>query len=360
MRGLPFVPVITAHPTEVRRKSILDREDELSGLLEQREAASIQTADQDDIDMQIKRAIRILWQTRMLRDNRITVQDEIENNLSIFVRTFLTALPSVKRRIARLFRLDQGDDALSSSWVLGGRRPRRQSQCLARKRWTMRCAVRPKPRWIIILAEIHALGAELSLSDVPGFDQPGAEGPRSHRQGDIRFTRRTNHTAVALTTCYARMAATRKALLGAGPGGRRGSRPRPMNAPEDFAADLDIIAASLTDNGDADLAEGRLLNLRESMAAFGFHLATMDVRQNCDVHERAVAELLRTAGADGDYLAMEEAARRRCLLCELSHAASAALALRRIFGRDGARAGHIKPRELAEEAVSAKTRSPIM
>ncbi|HYS45016.1 MAG TPA: phosphoenolpyruvate carboxylase, partial [Rhizomicrobium sp.] len=84
-----FVPVITAHPTEVRRKSILDRENELSELLERREMASIQTAERDEIEVQIKRAIRILWQTRMLRDNRITVQDEIENNLAIFARSFL-------------------------------------------------------------------------------------------------------------------------------------------------------------------------------------------------------------------------------------------------------------------------------
>jgi len=101
-----FVPVITAHPTEVRRKSILDRENELSDLLDRRDVASIQTAERDEIDVQIKRAIRVLWQTRMLRANRITVQDEIENNLAIFTRTFLPGLPLVKRRLARLFKLD--------------------------------------------------------------------------------------------------------------------------------------------------------------------------------------------------------------------------------------------------------------
>ena len=91
-----FVPVITAHPTEVRRKSILDRENELGELLERREAASLQTAERDEIDVQLKRAIRVLWQTRMLRNNRITVQDEIENNLAIFARSFLPGLPLVK------------------------------------------------------------------------------------------------------------------------------------------------------------------------------------------------------------------------------------------------------------------------
>ncbi|MFO1249486.1 MAG: phosphoenolpyruvate carboxylase, partial [Alphaproteobacteria bacterium] len=159
-----FVPVITAHPTEVRRKSILDRETELSQLLEQREAASVQTAEQDEIDVQIKRAIRILWQTRMLRDNRITVQDEIENNLAVFARSVLPGLPVVKRRLARLFRLD--GEIMSylkpGSWVGGDRdgNPNVSPD-------TLEYAVRRQAAIVLdyYLEEIHALGAEMSLAD---------------------------------------------------------------------------------------------------------------------------------------------------------------------------------------------------
>jgi phosphoenolpyruvate carboxylase len=116
------------------------------------------------------------------------------------------------------------------------------------------------------------------------------------------------------------MAATRKQLLGSGP-----NRPPRFDAQSyatatDFAVDLETITRSLAENGDADLAEGRLLDLRETVAAFGFHLATMDVRQNSDVHERAVAELLRTAGAAEDYVQLSEGARSALLLNELSHA----------------------------------------
>ena len=84
-----FVPVITAHPTEVRRKSILDRETQIGELLERRDRASAQTPEQAEIDAQLKREIRTLWQTRMLRDIRIQVSDEIDNNLAIFSQTFL-------------------------------------------------------------------------------------------------------------------------------------------------------------------------------------------------------------------------------------------------------------------------------
>jgi phosphoenolpyruvate carboxylase len=313
-----FVPVITAHPTEVRRKSILDRENEISALLERRDGASLQTSELGEIDAQLKRAIRVLWQTRMLRSTRINVQDEIENNLAIFARTFLPGLPLVKRRLSRLFRLDGEIMAYlkPGSWVGGDRdgNPNVSPE-------TLDYAVRRQAEVILdhYLAEIHALGAELSLSDslIATSDAlkklAAADDQISIHQEDEPYRR-------ALVTCYARMAATRTALLGRAPVLVPRFAAKPYATPEDFAADLDIIATSLSQNGDGDLAEGRLMNLREAVGAFGFHLATMDVRQNSDVHERAAAELLKVAGAQDDYLALDEVARTALLLGELAHA----------------------------------------
>ena len=313
-----FVPVITAHPTEVRRKSVLDREVELGELLEARQTASQQTAELSEIDAQLKRAIRILWQTRMLRDARIQVTDEIENNLAVFSRTFLPQLAAVKRRLARLFGLDGEIIPFlkPGSWVGGDRdgNPNVSPQ-------TLDYAVRRQSESVLdyYLAEVHALGAELSLSDslVRTSDAlkalAAAPDHTSIHQMDEPYRR-------ALVTCYARLAATRKALLGRGPVRPARFEARRYGAPEEFAADLDVIARSLIDNGDADLGDGRLLALRESVAAFGFHLAVMDVRQNSDVHERAVAELLKFADAESDYLALDEKKRAALLERELSHA----------------------------------------
>jgi phosphoenolpyruvate carboxylase len=317
LKDARFVPVITAHPTEVRRKSVLDREEELSDLLQRRELASLQTAEQVEIDAQLKRAIRILWQTRMLRSTRIHVTDEIENNLAVFARTFLPGVPAVKRRLARLFQL--GDEVLAflqpGSWVGGDRdgNPNVSPE-------TLDYAVRRQSEIVLdhYLREVHALGAELSLSEalVTTSDAlkalAGDPDHVSDHQKDEPYRR-------ALVTCYARMAATRVALLGRGPTRPPRYQAEPYGAPEEFAADLDVIAASLKENGDADLVEGRLLDLREAVGAFGFHLAVMDVRQNSDVHERAVAELLNVAGAEGDYLALDEAGRSSLLAQELSH-----------------------------------------
>jgi phosphoenolpyruvate carboxylase len=312
-----FVPVITAHPTEVRRKSILDREIEISTLLEQREADGFEDGAREEIDARLKRAIRILWQTRMLRSTRITVTDEIENNLAVFARTFLPGLPKVKRRLARLFRLD--GEPLNylrlGSWVGGDRdgNPNVSPQ-------TLDYAVRRQAEMVLdhYLEEIHALGAELSLSETLTRTSPALNAlaasmeHTSVHQEDEPYRR-------ALVTCYARMAATRTARLGKGPNRPPRFEAQPYATPETFAADLGVIAASLTENGEADLAEGRLRDLREAVAAFGFHLAAMDLRQNSDVHERAVAELLQTADG-GDYLKLDEDGRTALLLRELAHA----------------------------------------
>ncbi len=371
-----FVPVITAHPTEVRRKSILDRETEIGRLLENRERASAQTAELTEIDAQLKREIRILWQTRMLRDTRIQVSDEIDNNLSVFSSTFLTQIPLVKRRLSRLFQLEGEIMPFlrPGSWVGGDRdgNPNVSPE-------TLTYAVQHQAELVInhYLQEIHTLGSELSLSDslvstsegLKKLSAPMAD--ISVHQGDEPYRR-------ALVACYARMAATAEKLLGRGPARPARYKADAYGAPEDFAADLDIIAASLRENGDADLAEGRLQNLREAVGAFGFHLATMDVRQNSDVHERAVAELLKVAGVADDYLALEEDARAKLLLGELSHArplrspyaeyspetarelaiADAAAALKAKFG-DGAVANYViskaaTPSDLLETALLMK------
>jgi phosphoenolpyruvate carboxylase len=169
------------------------------------------------------------------------------------------------------------------------------------------------------LSEIHALGAELSLSDSLTQTSDALK-KLAARDDQISVHQSDEPYRRALVTCYARMAATRAALLGAEPVRKARFKADPYATPEDFAADLNVIAASLAEHGDGDLAEGRLLNLREAVGAFGFHLATMDVRQNSDVHERAVAELLKVAGAEDDYLALAEDKRAALLLNELAHA----------------------------------------
>src|SRR5579871_3211168 len=88
-----IAPVITAHPTEVRRKSVIDRENAIADLVPAYHHYAGSKAKRAEVEIQLKREIRTLWQTRMLRPERIKVFDEIENALSFMLRTFLTQLP---------------------------------------------------------------------------------------------------------------------------------------------------------------------------------------------------------------------------------------------------------------------------
>src|SRR5258706_474050 len=167
------------------------------------------------------------------------------------------------------------------------------------------------------LAQVHALGAELPLAGLlarvtPELAHLAEQSPdRSLHRQDEPYRR-------ALTGIYARLDATALALglklqhrMAVGTGEAYASAGA-------FAADLDVIDASLKAGGSALLADGRLRRLRTGIPAFGFHLATVDLRQNSDVHEAVVAELLREAGVAPDYRALAEEDRQRILLAELS------------------------------------------
>jgi phosphoenolpyruvate carboxylase len=311
-----LVPVITAHPTEVRRKSILDREEAIAELLDRLDGRGRLTSEVVEIEAQLKREVRILWQTRMLRAVRINVTDEIDNALSVFRTTFLTQLPRLKRKLGRMFGVDGPlpPSLQVGSWVGGDRdgNPFVNAD-------TLTYAVTRQGEAAIdhLLAQLHALGSEMSISqllagasrDLLALAEAGGDA-NPHRQ-DEPYRR-------AIVGCYARLAATRKALLGAEPArpGQPGAEPYPD--PAALQADLEVIARSLIDNGSPDLAQGRLLDIREAVETFGFHLAVMDLRQNSDVHERVVGELLAQAGVCPGYAGLDEAARVALLAAELA------------------------------------------
>lgn len=307
-------PVITAHPTEVRRKSILDRETAIAGLLDA--SSSVGRIKASEIETALKREIRTLWQTRMLRSVRINVSDEIDNAVSVFELTFLPEIPQLKRRLAKLFGVEGPLPACFQvgSWVGGDRdgNPFVGAQ-------TLDYALRRQGEVVIdwLLRQLHALGAELSLSDdfAHASDELLALANNGH---DPNPQRSDEPYRRALVGCYARLAATRAAILGRGPVRAAAVEAPAYAEPAELAADLAVVARSLEADKSGDLAQGRLLDVREAVSSFGFHLAVVDLRQNSDVHERVVAELLTRAGVAADYQALSEARRVELLVAELA------------------------------------------
>lgn len=311
-----LVPVITAHPTEVRRKSIQDREAALADLLQAHDRRGLRAAEGHRLEAAMKLQIRILWQTRMLRPARIQVVDEIDNAVAIFSRTFAAELPAARRRLAELFELS-GPLARFlevGSWVGGDRdgNPFVTAE-------TLDYAVRRQAEAAIDhhLDQLHALGAELSMSDdfapiTPELRALAEAGFNASPHKEDEIYRR------ALTGCYARLAATRAELLGRAPARAARGPAEPYRDPSELETDLAVVGRSLELSGDADVAQGRLGDAREAVAAFGFHFASLDLRQNSDVHERVVEALLAGAGVCASYLALEEGERVRILVAELT------------------------------------------
>jgi phosphoenolpyruvate carboxylase len=313
--GLALVmPVITAHPSEVRRKSVIDRVTRIAETFDAYDRAPPEA--RAPVQAQLARQILILWATRQLRPASLGVADEIENAVSFFARTFVREVPRVYADLEAA--LDAPGEIASflriGSWVGGDRdgNPNVGAE-------TLRLAFLTQARLIVshYLTEIHALGAELALSTehvrvTPELaDLAAGSGDDSPQRADEPYRR-------ALTGIYARLAAATQALTGAPPARPTAIEGQPYASAEALKADLQIIQGSLVTHHGPSFRHGRLADLIRAVDCFGFHLATVDMRQNSDVHERTVADLLQAAGACDDYLALDEAARVRLLEGELS------------------------------------------
>jgi phosphoenolpyruvate carboxylase len=303
-------PVLTAHPTEVQRKSILDAERDIARLLEQREASTI-ARDCDENESLIRARVTQLWQTRMLRYEKLSVADEIENVLSFYHLTFLRQIPRMYadleaalpgETIAPFFRM--------SNWIGGDRDG---NPFVTAETLKFAFARQSETALRFYLTEVHALGAELSISAslapvTPELQALADRSPdRTSRRQDEPYRR-------ALIGMYARLAATLRVFTGT-EALRHAVEPQdPYVSAAGFLADLNVIDRSLRSRHAEALTQPRLKPLIRAVEVFGFHLATVDLRQSSDRHEAVVAELLATAKVAADYGASNEAERCALLL----------------------------------------------
>jgi phosphoenolpyruvate carboxylase len=126
----------------------------------------------------------------------------------------------------------------------------------------------------------------------------------------------------ALTGVYARLAATLQELTGTEAARHAVAPQNPYRLAQEFAAELRTIESSLKANHGSALVAQRLQPLLRAVDVFGFHLATVDLRQSSDQHEEVVAELLATAGIESHYSALDESAKRTLLMSLLGDARS--------------------------------------
>jgi phosphoenolpyruvate carboxylase len=315
-------PVLTAHPTEVQRKSILDCEREIVRLLQWRDRGALIPDELAAMQMALYRQVLGLWQTAMLRVTRLQVKDEIDNGIAYYRYTFLDQIPRIYADLEERYARDFGGAAadvacllIMGSWI-GGDRDGNPFVVAE----TLQYASRAHASVALAhhLEQVHLLGAELSLSARLVQPTPPllALAAAAH---DTNPHRADEPYRQALVGIYARLAASALALAGYAPPRPPHAALSPYATPAELAADLDTLAASLAAHGSQRLADGRLRELRRAVRVFGFHLATLDLRQNSDVHEAVVAELLARAGVHRDYAALGERERVDVLVTDLAN-----------------------------------------
>lgn len=300
-------PVLTAHPTEVQRKSTLDVERAVADLLAERDGLSGHALARNT---QLLRArITQLWQTRLLRDTKLTVRDEIENAIGYHEATFLSALPALYADLEAQLGRPAPSFVRMGNWIGGDRDGNPNVTAATLETAVLRHAETALRRY---LRELLELKSELSMSRVLVGASAAVEALAA-RSGDTNPHRDDQPYRRAVIGIHARVAATLKALTGQEPRVRAATG-EPYENAEDLLADLRAIAASLEGHHGAALIPIRLGPLIRAVDVFGFHLATTDLRQNSDRHEAAVAELLARARVEADYSALTEERKRAVLL----------------------------------------------
>jgi phosphoenolpyruvate carboxylase len=309
-------PVLTAHPTEVQRKSILDAERAIAALVAERDGLRGER-ERAHNEALLRGRVTQLWQTRMLRTARLSVADEIENALSYYQATFLRQVPRLYadleaalpgRELAPFLRMGQ--------WI-GGDRDGNPNVGAA----TLRLALERQAEVALrfYLTEIHELGAELSISQslAPVTPEMAALAERSPDRNEHRHDEPYRRALIGM---YARLAATLHALTGTEALRHAVAPQDPYRSAGELLADLRVIEASLAHHHAQALIAPRLAPLMRAVQVFGFHLATIDLRQSSDKHEAVLAELLRVARIEPDYAALDEGAKRELLIALLDDA----------------------------------------
>ncbi len=318
LEGALVAPVITAHPTETRRRTVFVTQHRITELMRLHAEGHTQTDSGRSIETELRRQILTLWQTAIIRLSRLQISDEIAAGLRYYPASFFEVLPKVNAEVREALRARWPDaDLLSGpmlqpgSWIGGDRDGNPNVTADVVRLATGSAAYTALSHY---LAELDQLEQELSMSSrlltvTPELAEL-AEGCQDKARDDEPYRR-------ALRVIRSRLSATAGEILDEQPQHLLDLGLPAYATPAELRADLDTIDASLRTHGSAVLADDRLALLREGVHVFGFHLSALDLRQNSDVHEEVVAELLAWSGVHPDYASLPEDERVELLVTEL-------------------------------------------
>ena len=320
---LQVTPVITAHPTEVRRKTVLQVLEEVSRLLEELDLRRNDTTAAAEIEHDLSVQVLLLWQTALLRLSKLRVRDEINEALRYYQASLFAVVPELTRDLSGAVSARLGGEPIDTtasitmgSWIGGDRdgNPFVTADVVAH-------AIDRQTETALghHLAALHELSRSLSMTDrlvtptAEVLDLAAASGDDSPFRADEPYRR-------ALRGMHARLHEFSRLVLAPGVDVPGPIPAEPRDAYRDLSellADLDRVIESLHHHGAGLLADTMVTPVRRSVAVFGAHLCGLDLRQNSAVHEQVVADLLAQAGVCDDYLGLDIAERVEVLSAEL-------------------------------------------
>jgi phosphoenolpyruvate carboxylase len=302
--------VLTAHPTEIVRRTVLQIQRRIAAALALRDRPDLTPAERDDASLALRREIATAWDTDEVRGQQVTPLDEVRAGLVVFEQTIWDAVPTYLRALDRALSAETGRrlplDAAPlrfGSWIGGDRdgNPTVTPDVTRRATWLA--------RWMaadLYLREVAALRAELSLTTASGELRSAVpDAPEPYR--------------AVLRPVVERLRATRAwADIHS-----RESPPSPANGTRpyldvaDLAAPLRLCHRSLTATGNEHVAAGRLTDILRRIATFGLTLARLDLRQEAARHAEAIDWIAATRGL-GRYVDAPEDERLALLVAHLS------------------------------------------
>jgi phosphoenolpyruvate carboxylase len=326
LHDLLIVPVFTAHPTESKRRGVLFKLKTMANILREMDTVALIPSERAEKEDRLRENIVLLWQTDEMRDRPPTVMDEVRNGLYFFETTLFDLLPRIYREMEKALADCYPDEEFDipiflryGSWV-GGDRDGNPYVDVATTEETLRAHKD-------VVLELYGRKVEELYNHLTtglkwgGFSSEFIESlrrdfmlvPDSEREVLDRFDQEPYRQKLIMM--FRRIEATRAENRQNWK--ERKLNPRAYRDAAEFLTDLRLIRDSLAQNKGERVAHGQLSTLIRQVEVFGFHLATLDIRQHSGRHRSAMAEVLARYGLATDYETMPEADRVAILSREI-------------------------------------------
>ncbi|WP_234567242.1 phosphoenolpyruvate carboxylase [Rhodohalobacter sp. 614A] len=317
-------PTITAHPTEARRRSILNKQENITAMIGDVDDPRLTPNERDSKLKQIINEIALLISTDEVRSERLTVEDEVENGLYYFTNSIWSTVPRLYDDIRSAFaqQYNKTPDLpivlKYRSWIGSDR----DGNPNVTRDITWNTLVEHRKSALkLYLNELEITRRYLSISHnlVPVSDKLLKSLKKDEKEAPLTphykrhyknepYRRKITHIMHRMRDMLNDLKGSEQEVLESSKAYR----------PTDFIEDLDLIAESLVESGLSDIAKfGEFNDLKIRANTFGFHLAALDIRQHSGVHENAVKDLLSVANVHDDYSGLDEEGKVDILMQEL-------------------------------------------